>query len=353
MMQLRWSRFDSVRQLSPEEATELAVRVAELTKAGLPLGPGLRALADELPGRRLPRVLHNMAYRLDAGNDLVCVLESQGASLPTHLLGLMLAGVRSGRLAEVLEEYVDLQHNQSELRRRVWIALAYPFILLLFMTALTAFAGIYVVDGFEKIFKDFGTTLPLMTVLIIKQSRSVTCFFAGLVGLAIAIPLLLRLAPTATWIWPMLYRLPILGPLLRWSHLAQFARLMGVLLRQEVSLPDALRVTAAGLRDANLARGCCGVADDTERGRPLDESLAAWRQFPASLIPMIQWGLGASALPDAFGAAAEMFEGRVRSHSTLLESMLLPIVFLLVLVFVGAFVIGMFLPLISLITKLS
>ena len=44
----------------------------------------------------------------------------------------MLAGVRSGRLAEVLEEYVDLQHSQSELRRRVWMALAYPFILLLF-----------------------------------------------------------------------------------------------------------------------------------------------------------------------------------------------------------------------------
>ena len=67
------------------------------------------------------------------------------ARLPVHLRGLMLAGVRSGRLAEVLEEYVDLQHSQAELRRRVWIALAYPFVLLLFMTVLTAFAGVYVV----------------------------------------------------------------------------------------------------------------------------------------------------------------------------------------------------------------
>ena len=57
MMQFRWPGFDSLRKLSPEEATEFAARVAELTKAGLPLGPGLRALADELPGRRLPRVL--------------------------------------------------------------------------------------------------------------------------------------------------------------------------------------------------------------------------------------------------------------------------------------------------------
>ena len=141
------ARFDSLRKLSPEEATELAARVAELTKAGLPLGAGLRALADELPGRRLPRVLRRLADRLDAGDDLLDALESQGRSLPAHLRGLMLAGVRSGRLAEVLEEYVDLQRSQSELRRRVWLALAYPFILLLFMTALAAFAGVYVVDA--------------------------------------------------------------------------------------------------------------------------------------------------------------------------------------------------------------
>ena len=44
--------------------------------------------------------------------------------------------MRSGRLADVLEEYVDLQHSQSELRRRVSLALAYPFVLLLLMTAI-------------------------------------------------------------------------------------------------------------------------------------------------------------------------------------------------------------------------
>lgn len=353
MMQFRWPGFDSMQKLSPEEATEFAARVAELTKAGLPLGAGLRALADELPGRRLPRVLHNMANRLDAGDDLMGVLELQGRSLPGHLRGLMLAGVRSGQLAEVLEEYVDLQHGQSELRRRVWIALAYPFILLLFMTALTAFASVCVVGAFAKIFMDFGTRLPAMTVLIINGSRPMMWFFVGLVGLSVMVPLLLWLAPATGWVWPVLYRLPMVGPLLRWSHLAQFARLMGLLLEQEVSLPDALRVTAAGLRNANLARGCCRVADDAEKGRPLDESLAARRQFPASLIPMIQWGQRAPALPDAFRAAAEMFEGRVRSQGTLLETMLLPIVFLAVLIFVGFFVIAMFMPLISVVMVLS
>lgn len=352
-MRSRWLEFTSMRKLSPEEATEFAARVAELTKAGLPLGAGLRALADELPGRRLSRVLHDLADRLDAGDDLLAALESRGRSLPEHLRGLILAGVRSGRLAEVLEEYVDLQRSQSELRRRVSLALAYPFVLLLLMTAIAALAGVYIVDEFVKIYKSFGTELPAMTLLAINSARPVTWFFACLLALSVAVPLVLWAAPATRWMWPAVYRLPMVGPLLRWSHLAQFARLMGLLLEQEASLPDALRLTAAGLRDANLAWECCRAAEDVENGCPLDECLAARRQFPASLIPMIQWGQRAPALPDAFRAAAEMFEGRVRTQGTLLETMLLPIMFLATLSFVGFFVMAMFLPLIALVQKLS
>ena len=353
-MQFRVPGFDSMqmRKLSPEEATEFAARVAELAKAGLPLGAGLRALADELSGWRLPHVLRKIADRLDAGDDLIRTLESQG-SLPNHLRGLMLAGVQSGRLSQVLEEYVDLQHSQSELRRRVWTALAYPFVLLLFIAVLSAFAGFYVVPSFRKLFWDFGVALPAMTLLAIKGSLPVFWFFATLVVMSIAIPYLLALSPAAGWMWPVLYRLPAVGPLWRWSHLAQFSRLMGLLLDQHVALTDALRVTASGLRDASLARGCRRVASDTEQGRPLDQSLAARRPFPPSLIPIIQWGQSGSALPDAFRAAAEMFEGRVRSQGTILETMLVPIMLFAVLNVVGFYVLAMFLPLIKLIVTLS
>lgn len=353
MVQFRWPGFDAMRTLSTEESTELAARVAELTKAGLPLGDGLRALADELPGQRLPRVLCSLAERLDAGDDLVSVLESHGRSLPTHLRGLMLAGLRSGRLAEVLEEFVDLERSQLELRRRVWLTVAYPFLLLVFMAGLTVVARVFIVSGFERIFKDFGTCLPHMTVIAIKTSGPMMWFSLVMVVLALSIPLLLWVAPGASWLWPVLYRVPMLGPLLRWSHLSQFARLMGLLLEQQVALPDALRLSAAGVCDANLAHGCQSVAEDVEKGMVLYESMAAHRQFPASLVPVVEWGQRAPALADAFRAAAEMFEGRVRTQGTLLESLLLPIMFLAIITFVGAFVVAMFLPLISLIQRLS
>jgi type II secretory pathway component PulF len=240
------------------------------------------------------------------------------------------------------------------MRRRVWNSLAYPLLLVVLMAAIVVFARLFIIDGFEKIFKDFGVMLPDLTAVVIAVSWPAVWIVLGLLVLMVATPLLSALAANVGWVWwRWIYRVPALGPLLKWGHLAQFSRLMGLFLGQQVSLPDALRLCAAGLRDVDLARGCRAVAGEVESGRRLDESLATRRQFPASLIPIVRWGQQAHDLPDAFRAAAEMFEGRARTHGSLLETILLPVMLLVIMTFVGLFVLAMLMPLIRLITCLS
>jgi type II secretory pathway component PulF len=345
--------FDSLRALSADEAAELAARVADLSKAGLPLGAGLRSFAAELSGRRLRRVLRDLADQLDAGADLATAMQSQGRRLPLCLQGLVLAGLHTGRLAEVLEEYVDLQHSQWEVRRRLWKSLAYPFVLLVFMAAIMAFARLFLMGGFESLFKGFGMDLPVLTQFVIAASWPAVWIVLGLVVVITATWVLLKVAPTAGWVWSWLYRVPMLGAFLRWGHMAQFGRLMGLLLDQQVPLPDALRLCAAGVRAGNLAEQCRAVAGEVELGRVFDESMAEQRHFPASLIPIVQWGQQAHDLPDAFRATAEMYEGRVRSQGLLMETILLPIMLLAIISFIGTFIAAMMLPLISLIQCLS
>ncbi len=375
MTHFHWPAFDATQRLSADEAAELAARVAELTKAGLPLGAGLRAMTGELSGRRLRHVLRTLADRLDAGMDLAeavgpekgtgtfCRNGPEGAShkrclspfpgLPPHIRGLMLAGLRSGQLAEVLEEYVDLQQSQADLRRRVAMRLAYPVLLLTMLTLLMIFMNTWIIGMFVKMFDGFGTTLPNITLFFIHSRWPTTWGLIFLLAAVVLVPVLLAVAPKARWLWPVLHGVPLIGPLLRWSHLAQFSRLMSLLLEQQVPLPDALRLTADGLRDSDLAYGCRGVADDVDRGEVLYESMAGRPQFPPSLIPIIEWGQRAPALADSFRAATEMFEGRLQSQGSVLEAILLPIMLMFILCFVGAFVLAMFLPFISFISLLS
>jgi len=113
-----------IGELSSDEAIELAAQVAELARAGLPLSGGLRALAEEVGGGRLTRVLGSMADQLDEGATLGEVILAHHDVLPLHIRGLLTAAIKSGRLPEAMHEFVDIQRKRAELRRRVWLASA-------------------------------------------------------------------------------------------------------------------------------------------------------------------------------------------------------------------------------------
>jgi general secretion pathway protein F len=338
--------------LSAEEAAELAGQVAELSKAGLPLEGGLLALADELPGRRVRRVLREIAGQLSAGTTLQAAFEAQGPRLPAHLRGLVLAAIRSGNLAQVLEEFVDLQRSQAELRRRLWLSLAYPIVLLVAVLILVVFLVGYLVPDFEKTFRGFRVDLPPVTRILLTGSGPAV-HLAGPLGLLLVVLVLSAAMPDAPGLSRLIDWIPIIGRLWRWGRLAYFSRLMGLLLAQRVPLPEALRLTAAALPHAALAAGCRRAAAEVEAGRPLSASLAAQRQFPPTLIPLVQWGERTPALAEAFRAAAEMFEGRAQYQHAFLEAILVPALFVMILAFVGIIVVALFLPLISLIQHLA
>ena len=65
--------------------------------------------------------------------------------------------------------------------------------------------------------------------------------------------------------------------------------MMRLFVENQVPLPEALRLTAGSLRNADLAATCRAVAAEVEGGRVLSESLAGRSQFPARLTPLIEW----------------------------------------------------------------
>jgi len=339
-------------RLTGDEAVELAAQVAELAKAGLPLPGGLRALADELPYGRLVPAVRALAERLEAGDSLEAAMEAQGHALPPHVRGLVLAGVRSGRLPEVLDEFIALERSRRELGRRIWAIVAYPLFLLAVLTLVFSFLSFCVVPQYAELFRDFAVALPIVTEWFVVTCRLLPCLLVVLLGAVFVTLAVLTSFPYRPLVW-LLQGVPMIGPLWRWNGLAQFSRLMHLLLLQGIPSPDVLRTTATALRDGALAAGCRRVAAKVESGCSLSDALVTTATFPPSLIPLIQWGERNGALPEAFLAAAEMFDGRLETEEVFLASVLLPMMFLFITLFVSFFVMAMFMPLISLIQKLT
>jgi type II secretory pathway component PulF len=321
--------------LSPADAVELAAGVAQLTKAGLPLPAGLRALSEELPGRRLRAELRGMAARMERGDALEEVFNSASNSLPPHLHGLLVAGLRTGRLPEVMNEYVQVEQERRQLRQHLQTNLAYLTFLSIAVTVLAFFIQHTFLKEVGPLLEQLnGSFIGTFSIITWKMYGQIVWLSAGFSLFLLLMPLSLSNVSWMAWLTPFSDNLPFLGPLLRNLRLASFSRVTALLLENETPLPDAFRMAGTAAGDVYLARDCRTVASELERGRSLAESLADNRRFPRNWIPLIEWGQQTHALPQTFHVAAKMHDGRAKNQCLFIGSIFAPCLFLLIAGFI-------------------
>ena len=151
----------------------------------------------------------------------------------------------------------------------------------------------------------------------------------------------------------LLYHLPLVGWLRRWTRLAQFARLLAMLVESESPLPAALQLAGDAVRDAEIADAARELARDVEAGRSLTESETRRSRFPGGLAQSLQWGEGTQSLAESLRTAAEMLEGQAMIHSEFVFRVAPPITMIFIVIVLAFVVTGLFMPLIKLITELS
>jgi type II secretory pathway component PulF len=343
-------------RLSTKDAAVLSEQIAGLTRAGLPLASGLQALGAELPRGKLRRMLGAVSRSLTQGASLDQAIAAQGTALPAHLRGLVLAGQRTGRTAEVLARFAGYVQIGAQVRRQLWLSLVYPVASIVLAVALLLFALIFLVSGFEQIFADFGIPLPLLSRGLIAVSNGIrekgyTLAEAGVVLGTIGVLAMVAFGPAVRR--SVISRVPLVGPVWTWTSLAEFCHLLGLLLESEIPLAEAVPLAGAGVVDADIQAGARVITADLARGESLGKVIGRRSYFPAALGPIVAWAEQHQSLAEALHVLGEMFEGRARSQASFASMVFTALTVLLILFGVSAVVFGIFVPLLQMIQKLS
>ena len=151
----------------------------------------------------------------------------------------------------------------------------------------------------------------------------------------------------------MAARLPILGPVWRWTSLAEFLHLLGLLLESDIPLSQAVTMAGEGVVDRAVRVNARALVRGLEGGESLATLIERRSYFPEGLGAMLAWAERHDCLPSALHMLAEMFEGRARSQASFSSTVFSVMTVLAILGGIAAVVVGCMVPLIQLINKLS
>jgi type IV pilus assembly protein PilC len=342
-------------------AKELAIftrQFSVMIDAGLPLVQCLEILASQQENQTFQKVLVGTRGSVEGGATLSAAMRQYPKVFDALYVNMVEAGETGGILDTILQRLSTYIEKNVKLQRAVKSALVYPVGVLTVAAAVITLLLWKVVPIFATLFAGLGVDLPLPTKIVIALSNFVGSIFGLLIvvaAAAIAVGLKVwygtdqgRYAIDAT-----ILKLPVLGILMRKIAVARFTRTLGTLISSGVPILEGLDITAKTAGNAVVERALRKVRRSLEEGKSLTEPLKDSEVFPGMVTQMIAVGEQTGAMDAMLQKIADFYEEEVDAAVKDLLTALEPVMIVFLGLVVGGVVISMYLPLFSLIGKLS
>jgi len=348
---LRGGAGRPVPALSRVRYSELisAIRqLATLLSAGLTLIAAFDAMLGQMKGGALHKVLARVRERVNEGSTLAEALEEHPRVFDQTTVALIRAGEESGTLELVMERLADFGERRIELRRRVLSSLAYPLLMLITGVVVLFFLMTYVIPKVTRIFFEMEQALPWPTVLLIRVSDGLQQYWwVYLPGILLGVALSYRMVRTRRGrelTDRYVLKLPLIGPMVRYSAIARFARTMGTLLGNGVPLYQSLVIVRNVVTNSVLAETVDSVAERVRQGESMAAPLSRSGVLPSMAVQMIASGEQSGTLADMLLKVADSLEGNLTTKLSVATSLLEPCMILLLGSVVGFVVMAVLLP---------
>ncbi|MBI3939484.1 MAG: type II secretion system F family protein [Acidobacteria bacterium] len=344
-------------QASDKDLAVFTRQFSVMLNAGLPLVQCLEIIATQQGNRAFRDVLLQVRNDVEAGASLADAMRRHPRTFDNLFVNMVAAGEAAGILDAILQRLTAFVEKTMKLKRSLRSASIYPVTILLVAAGVVSIILLKVIPVFATLFEGLGADLPLPTLIVIRLSHFLGRFFLFWVaGAALAVAGLrycYRTEGGRIGIDRLLLALPFFGLVLKKIAVARFSRTLATLMVSGIPILEGLEITARTAGNKIIEQALVKTRKAVEEGKTVVETLRQSTLFPPMVVQMVGVGEQTGELDQMLLKIADYYEeeadAAIANFLTLLEPML--IVFLGAVV--GGIVVSMYLPLFSMIAKLS
>jgi type IV pilus assembly protein PilC len=325
--------------------------------SGLPLVQCLDILSKQTEATALREVITAVMHDVEAGTTLAEALSKRPEAFDSLFVNMIDAGEAGGILDKILSRLANYIEKAETLKRKVKSAMTYPAVVLCVAGGAMVFMLLVIIPVFAEVFADFGGSLPLPTLIVVKLSDFVkqTWWMGGLAiaGFIFALKRYRKTEKGARRIDAMLLRSPVLGDLVRKASIARFTRTLGTMISSGVPILAGLDITARTSGNKIIEDAIQLTKASIREGETIAQPLRESKVFPPMVVQMISVGEETGALDKMLEKIADFYDEEVNTAVDTLTSIIEPVMIVVMGTMVGGMVVAMYLPMFKLINVVA
>jgi general secretion pathway protein F len=337
--------------LTRQEILSMTSELSVLLRAGLPLDRALKVLIDMAGRPNVNSLLQGLLTAVKGGKSLSQALQPHEAAFGGFYLNMVRSGEASGHLSEVLERLVEYLDNARKNRDSVVSALIYPAILLVVAVISIGVMLGFVVPQFETLFDDMGDALPVLTRAVVGAADVLKAWGWLIALVAVGVGLYLRrwsASPAGRRaLDEKLLQLPLAGGIVFEFEVSKFARTVGTLLDNGVSLLKAISIAIETVDNRVIKEALAVLPPAVKAGRRMSMALEETGLFTPMVVQMTRVGEESGNLGHMMLELARVFDDHVQSGIKRGLAFLEPVLILVMGFFIAVIIIAILMGIMS------
>ncbi len=248
-----------------------------LQDAGLPILRSLKILENnEKPGK-LKYALQDVCEEIEGGSTLSEAMAKSPKVFNRLYVNMIKAGEAGGALETILQRLAEFSERSESLKKKVKGALIYPCVVVTVAALILTFIMLFIVPTFEKMFEEFGLTLPLPTLLLIAMSNYIAHYWFLLIAMPVCFLIFVKLVRKfrhgRIGFDNFILKVPVFGGLIEKNILARTTRTLGTLISSGVPILEAINITRETAGNAVFERIFTKTNEQIREGEVISKPL--------------------------------------------------------------------------------
>lgn len=326
-------------RVSPDDLIVFTRQLGTMYKAGIPFVRTIKATADQTESKALRKILTTVREDVEGGKTFADTLSMHPRIFNELYVSMVAAGEAGGVMDEILNRLSTLLEKDADIKAKIKSATLYPKMVVGAVIAAIVILVTFVIPKFAELYGRFGAALPLPTRVLVAISVFFTKYWyimaLTVIASVIAFRIYIRTGIGRRHWDSIRIRFPIFGPLSLKASMSRFSMILGTLLKSGLPILTALEISGRAVGNVIVSDEVERVRNEIRGGKPLAKPMEESGFFPAMMIQMVAVGEETGKLDDMLLGVSDHLNSEVdytiRNLSTLLEPMLLSVIFGMVL----------------------
>lgn len=350
------AEFKTRKVFSSDEIAMFCDQIAMLLNGGISIYEGTFMLYSDMEDAATKQVLRHVDEQVQKNIPLYKALKSTGA-FPDYMIHMVRVGEKTGRLETVMKSLAEFYERDSRVKAGIRSAVAYPMILFSVMACIMVVLVWKILPMFERMFDELSSDVAEATENVLTAGlaagRVIAIIICGLFLIALVVVLLSKTRFGAKVLKKAANGFGPVRKIMELMATGKFVSSMALMMSSGMDISESLAREAENCENEKVRERIRKCGQMYSEGQPFDEAVRCSGLITGMEARLISVAAKTGETDVVFTKLSEQYNDRTSAALGKLTTIIETILVVVLSVMVGAVLLAVMMPLVSMISSIG